>query len=194
MVNEVLNFWFDYENNPDPLYNRTIWWQKNEHTDNIIREKFANLNYQATSGQLDSWLASPKSTLAFIILIDQFSRNLYRNTPKMFAHDSLALNAAKNIVASSKDKILTLTERVFLYLPFEHSENFNDQEMSIALYQRLVDETPEAHKKTAEAFLSFAQAHYDIIEKFGRYPHRNKILSRDSTADEIDFMKTHQGF
>jgi uncharacterized protein (DUF924 family) len=194
MINEILTFWFDYENNPKALYNRAIWWEKSSQTDNNIRQNFEKLTQQATSGELTSWLESAKGTLAYIILIDQFSRNLYRDTPQMYTHDSLALDAAKMAIAKGFDKELTLTERIFIYLPFEHSEDLNEQETCLTMYQQLIDDAPEESKQTALELLGFAKAHYDIIEKFNRFPHRNKILSRDSTADEIEFMKTHSGF
>ena len=193
-MDEILNFWFDYEHEKAPIYNRNLWWLKDEKIDNTIRKQFALRREQAIQGELNNWLKSSKGTLAYIILIDQFSRNLFRNTPHMFEHDTLALNAAKAAIEQGLDKKLTLTERVFIYLPFEHSENIDDQEKSVALYEKLFLETAAEYKNIAQIFLSYAEDHHQIIQKFQRFPHRNKILSRESTRAEIEFLESHPGY
>ncbi|MCS5707796.1 DUF924 domain-containing protein [Candidatus Berkiella cookevillensis] len=193
-MDEILNFWFDYEHEKAPIYNRKIWWVKDQKVDNILREKFGLLREKAIKGELDDCLELPKGTLAYIILIDQFSRNLFRDTPKMFEYDALALSAAKRALKQGLDKTLTLTERVFMYLPLEHSENMNDQNESVALFEQLLNETPEQYKSIAALFLNYARDHRLIIEKFQRFPHRNKTLSRESTSAEIEFLASHPGY
>lgn len=193
-MDEVLNFWFDYKNETATIYNRNLWWLKDEKTDNTIREKFGLLREKAIRGELDNWLESPQGALAYIILIDQFSRNLFRNSPLMFKYDGLALKVAKESIKKGVDTKLTLTERVFMYLPLEHSESMSDQNESVALFEKLLQETPVAYKELAESFLNYAKDHQQIIEKFKRFPHRNKILSRESTVAEHEFLKSHAGY
>lgn len=194
MVNEILTFWFDYQSNPQDIFNRALWWQKDKQTDEMIEKRFASRREEAIHGKLDDWLEEPKSLLAYIILIDQFSINLKRNTPEMFEHDELGIKAAKKAVDKQFDQSLKLVERVFVYLPFEHSENLSHQKKSVSLFEQLVKDTPQEHQPIAKSFLDYAKDHHDIIEKFGRFPHRNPILGRESTAEELTFMQSHGGF
>lgn len=194
MVNEILMFWFDYSANPQEIFNRPLWWQKDKQTDEIIEKRFANWREEAINGNLDDWLKEPKSLLAYIILIDQFSRNLKRNTAEMFEHDALGVKAAQIAVDKHFDQSLKLVERVFVYLPFEHSEKLSHQKRSLSLYEQLVKDTPPEHLSVAKSFLGYAKDHHDIIEKFGRFPHRNQILGRESTAEELTFMQSHGGY
>lgn len=194
MVNEILTFWFDYTANPQEIFNRPLWWQKDKQTDEIIEKRFASRREEAINGKLNEWLEEPRSLLAYIILIDQFSRNLKRNTPEMFEHDALGLKAAQIAVEKQFNQSLKLIERVFVYLPFEHSENLSHQKTSVALYEQLLKDTPQEHQSVAKGFLDYAKDHHDIIERFGRFPHRNQILGRDSTAEELTFMQSHGGY
>jgi uncharacterized protein (DUF924 family) len=194
MIDTILDYWFDYQNHPESLYNRGFWWEKNANTDSFIKNKFGKIREQAIIGDLNDWLNSPKGTLAYMILIDQFSRNIYRDTPQMFQYDELASAAAKHAIENEMDKQLSLTERVFLYLPFEHSENLNDQNFSVSLFEKLYEETQHNEKEIANNFLNFAKKHREIIEKFNRFPHRNKILSRETTPDEETYLRTYPGF
>lgn len=193
-MEQLLDFWFDYTYETDPLYNRDMWWTKNEKTDKEIQLQFGALREQAIKGELNAWLDTPKGTLAYVILIDQFSRNLFRNDPQMVQNDPLALMAAKHAIAKGYDRTLSLTERVFIYMPFEHSENINDQNKSVALFEKLYEDTPDAQKGIAENFVKYAKDHRDIIQKFNRFPHRNKILNRKDTPEETEFLKTHKGY
>lgn len=193
-VEEVLNFWFDYSSNHGALYTRECWWQKNEAFDNTIRKQFSKLRSEAITGKLNAWLEMPRGTLAYIILLDQFSRNLFRESPEMYEHDGLALQAALNGIEKGFDQNLSLTERVFFYMPFEHSENFQYQELSLKLFKKILGESLSDVKSIAENYYKFAEDHYSIIKKFNRFPHRNKILGRTSTEDEVLFLKTHQGW
>lgn len=116
MIETILKFWFDPDNNQQPLYNRAKWWQKSDKTDQFIINKFSDIRMQATQGALDHWLETPKGTLAYIILIDQFSRNIFRDTSAMYEYDNLALHAAKVAVGQEHDKSLSLTHRVYIYI------------------------------------------------------------------------------
>lgn len=194
MIDEILNYWFDYYNHSEPLYNRELWWEKNDKTDYFIKNKFDEIRKKAIKGELDHWLNSSRGMLAYVILIDQFSRNIYRNTPEMFQNDELARTVVRKGIRNGDDKKLTLTERVFFYLPLEHSEDLNDQSQSILLFEKLYDETPNNEKSIAENFLNYAKQHQKIISKFKRFPHRNKILKRESTLEEILYLEIHPGF
>ncbi len=193
-IQVVLNYWFDYANQPSPLFNRPMWWKKDPDVDKHIKSQFEHLRNKAVKGELNAWLDSPKGTLAYVILIDQFSRNLYRNSAKMYQDDSLALKAAQNAIEKGFDQKLTLTERVFLYLPLEHSEDLNDQNRCVMLFQRLYEDCPVESKDIAKQYLKYATEHQAIIKQFSRFPHRNKILGRESTLAEIEFQSTHSGY
>lgn len=193
-IQKVLDNWFEYDHNHAPLFENEMWWVKNKEVDDTIRFQYKDLYHQAITGGLTDWLETPRGTLAYVILIDQFSRNMFRDSPKAYQHDELALKVAKDAIQKGVDKQLKLTERVFLYLPLEHSENIDDQNQSVALFEQLYKETPEAQKLLAAKFLKYAKEHQKIIAEFGRFPHRNKILSRKSTPQEQAFLKTHPGF
>jgi len=192
-IESILHFWFS-NNVEKGLYNRALWWQKNTATDSEIQKRFGEIRLQAINGKLDHWLDSPKGTLAYILLIDQFSRNMFRGTPEMYRYDFLALNAAKNCLARGDDQKLSMTERVFIYMPFEHSESLSDQKRSVKLFKKLQKEAADKDKKSAASYAHYAEDHCAIIEKFGRFPHRNAILSRKNTLEETDFLKKHSGY
>lgn len=193
-VEEVLSFWFDYSSHDEPLYTRELWWQKDEIFDDTIRKRFSKLRHDAIAGKLNAWLETSKGTLAYIILIDQFSRNLLRESPEMYEHDNLALEAVLKGIDKGFDQSLSLTERVFFYMPFEHSENLEHQKISLQLFKNVLEEAPSEVKSIAENYYKFAEEHYSVIKKFNRFPHRNKIFGRASTKDETIFLKTHQGW
>jgi uncharacterized protein (DUF924 family) len=175
-VEDVLHFWFE-ELNP------TAWFERNDETDALIRERFGPLHEQLARGLLNI-PATPGGHLAAIIVLDQFSRNLYRGAAGAFANDPKALEISQRAIEMGYDNNMTVPERQFLYMPFMHSENPADQQLCVALFMRLQD--PQ--------LLSFATEHHAIVEKFGRFPHRNLALNRPSTSEEIEFMKQHQGF
>jgi uncharacterized protein (DUF924 family) len=175
---EVINFWF-HEINPKQ------WWEKDPAFDALILQKFDKLHKSAINGELWIWRGSPLGALAEIILIDQFSRNMYRDTPLAFAYDSIALVLAQSAHMNGLDLELVPTMRVFLYMPFMHSE-------SALIHQEAVKLFGQAGM---EDNLGFELKHKSIIDKFGRYPHRNLILGRESTPEEIKFLQTeNSGF
>jgi uncharacterized protein (DUF924 family) len=172
---EVRDFWFKRD--------RKDWFEKNPVFDAEIRTRFLPLYEQAMRDELKSWREKPGSCLALVILLDQFPRNMFRGSAKAFAADSLARDAARAILEKGWDKAMTPDERMFAYLPFEHSESLADQERCLALMKEIAvfPETADLPK--------WALAHLDIIRRFGRFPHRNAALGRASTPEEVDFLK-----
>jgi uncharacterized protein (DUF924 family) len=180
-ASEVLRFWFGA--GADHGKARKAWFQKDPEFDREIREKFSTLHEQAASGALDAWRALPGDCLALAIVLDQFPRNLFRGDGKAFATDKRALGAARHAVEAGYDAGMLPVERLFLYLPFEHSESLEDQWRAIALIGRLAP-WPE----TSDVF-PYAVRHWEIVRRFGRFPHRNAALGRSSTPEELEFLQ-----
>ena len=180
---EVLDFWFGAPGTSDYGRSRELWFRKSQSTDEAIRAGFAATVEAALRGELQDWRErDARSALALILLLDQFTRNLYRDTAQAFAGDAMALSAARSLVASGRDAALIPVECWFAYMPFEHSEAMADQHESLRLFRRLAVEGLESP-------LEWAQKHFDVIARFGRYPHRNELLGRASTAEEIEFLR-----
>lgn len=179
---EVLEFWFGAPGDPDFGKTRPLWFTKSDATDELLRKRFGSTVEAALNGESRHWAATPRGTLASIIVLDQFTRNIYRDTARSFAGDAEALRLASRLVDRNEDRSLALVERWFAYMPFEHSEFLNDQYESVRLSEQL------AQEGLAEP-LPWAIKHFDIIKRFGRFPHRNSILGRESTAEEIEFLK-----
>jgi uncharacterized protein (DUF924 family) len=171
LANDVLKFWFEE-------VEQSQWFIANIEFDQEIQKRFTDIHLQAQRGELFSWRATAKGRLAEVIILDQFSRNMFRNTAKAFAFDSLALVLAQEAISIGADKELTAIERGFLYLPFMHSESLLINDIAVGLYQ----------ENGVKANLDFEIKHKIIIEKFGRYPHRNEILGRQSTDAELEFL------
>jgi uncharacterized protein (DUF924 family) len=179
----LLDFWFgprDAELFGKP---RKVWFTKDAAFDAALRDRYAWLWEQARSGALASWDASPHELLAFIIVCDQFPRNMFRADPRAFATDPIALDAARRMVGRGWDEQLISVEKAFAYLPFEHSEDLADQERSVALF------CADPNDAVMKGYLDYAVKHRDFIARFGRFPHRNAILGRPSTPEEIEFLK-----
>jgi uncharacterized protein (DUF924 family) len=180
---EVLDFWFGAVGSPEHGKSRALWFTKSAATDEEIRARFGATVEAALAGRLDDWAeGSAGDALALILLLDQFTRNIHRDTARAFAGDAKALAVAKRLVAEGRDRQLVPLERWFAYLPFEHSEQIADQHESLRLFESL------AKEGLAEP-LVWARKHHEVIERFGRYPHRNELLGRPSTAMEIEFLK-----
>ncbi len=182
-ANEILEFWFGKPGEADYGKPRKVWFIKNPEFDQQVRSRFLPIYQQAAAGELEDWKHSPQSCLALIILLDQFPRNLFRGQPQAFATDSQALTYAKHAVANGFDKELLPIQRQFIYLPFEHSENLANQHRCIELFSALKD-YPECISG-----VDYAHRHFKVIERFGRFPHRNKILGRETTPEEIEFLQ-----
>lgn len=172
MYQEVLKFWFDD-------IDQSKWWVKDPEFDNTIIDRFSAIHAAAKNGELFEWRTTAKGRLAEIIVLDQFSRNMFRDSAQAFACDPIALVLAQEAIRAGAEKPLNATEASFLYLPFMHSESLKIHEYALSLYE----------KNGLQSSLDFELKHKVIIEKFGRYPHRNKILGRISTPEEIEFLK-----
>jgi uncharacterized protein (DUF924 family) len=187
--NDILDFWFDGIEDGMPNKARSrFWFMPPPGTDDVIRERFGELHARASLGAIDDWLDTAHGRLAAILLIDQFSRNIHRGTPMAFANDDRALRWCKAGLDAGHDRELNLAERLFYYLPLEHSESLSDQDQSVACFQSLVDEQEGEGKKWAQGSLDYALDHREIIVQFGRFPHRNKTLGRESSQEERAYL------
>ena len=186
----ILGFWFG--SNPDDMTaakeRSDLWWAKNKATDDEIRRRFENYVILADSEQLKDWLATPRGRLALIILCDQFPRNIYRDTGGAFSCDEKALQWCIEGLERKVDRELRPIERVFFYLPLEHAEYIKLQDLSVKCFGELVSNANTEQKALFEGYLDYAVRHRQIIERFGRFPHRNKLLGRKSTAEELAFL------
>jgi uncharacterized protein (DUF924 family) len=181
---DVLDFWFLPPAAPGYGKPRPEWFRKDPAFDAQIRERFGALIAQAVAGGLREWdLEGPQGTLARILVLDQFTRNAHRDTPGAFAGDMLALQAARALVDSGADRALEPQQRAFAYMPFEHAEDARMQECAVELFARLAQE----HEGFTE-MLDYAHRHRGVIARFGRFPHRNPILGRASTPDELQYL------
>lgn len=174
---DVLRFWFT-ETTPEQRFT------KDPKFDAKLRRRFLDTYWRVAKGEMADWRKSAKGRLAEIIVLDQFARNMFRGSGQAFAADSIALTLAQEAIRSGADKKLTKAERQFLYLPFMHSESRLIQRESVKLFKKFHD------KKS----LWFARDHKKVVDRFGRFPHRNKALGRKSTAAEMRFMRTHKGY
>ena len=179
----VLDFWFGAPGEPHADKPRKIWWQKDAAFDDEIRARFAEDYRAAREGARAEWRDSAETCLALVIVLDQFPRNLFRGDVRAFATDAAALEAAKEAIARGYDRALAPLMRTFLYMPFLHSENIDDQETGLELMRSMADAPMAAESVKA------AIQHRDIIARFGRFPHRNAVLGRASTAEEAAFLE-----
>ena len=187
---EILKFWFgqlDAAGCADAEHAER-WWKKNAAVDEDLRRRFGALHDAIAHAEHDGWLDTPRGRLAYVIVLDQFSRNMFRDTPRMYAADPLALKAARDGVADGADKTLVHDERLFLYMPFQHSEALADQEIAVTLFERLTEGLSGDLLKRAKNNVVFAERHRDIVKRFGRFPHRNQILGRATTPEEAEFL------
>lgn len=188
---DLLEFWFGVE--PDDAAvaenQAELWWGHRAETDELLQVRFGAAASAAAAGVLDHWTGSPRGRLALILLLDQLPRAIHRATPAAFAQDARAREIAEQGLESGADRLLRPIERLFFYLPFEHSEDLADQDRSVELYRGLVTAAPAAHRETFSSFFDYAVKHRDVIRKFGRFPHRNLILGRESTPEEKTFLE-----
>ena len=169
---DIIQFWF-VEIEPK------AWFTKDDDFDRLLSERFGELHSRAEQSELFSWRSTAQGRLAEIIVLDQFSRNLYRDSARAFASDSLALALAQEAVDQQLDRELTIDQRTFLYMPYMHSESALIHEVAVQLFEK--------HGK--EDNLDYEMRHKAIIDRFGRYPHRNAVLGRESTAEELEFLQ-----
>ena len=192
-ISKVLGFWFgDLREGELPDEEKQMtWWMKSEEFDDLVRQRFEKYVLLAEKGELSHWLETPLGTVAFIIVVDQFPRNIYRDTPGAFSRDSLALRTCLEGIEKGFDRDLHPAHRTFFYLPLMHSEDLEIQSLSVQKYSALENEY-DSHpqiKETLACSTDFAGRHFDIIKRFGRYPHRNATLGRESTLEETEFLK-----
>ena len=180
---EVLDFWFGREGEEGYGEFREAWFTKDPEFDREIRDRFEPVYEEAASGKLEDWKSDLHSCLALIVVLDQFPRNMFRGDPRMYATDELARAAARHAVDHAYDRELSPAQRLFVYLPFEHSENLEDQRRSVELFRGLSVEMG------SEDLLGYAVRHMEIVERFGRFPHRNEILGRATTPEEVEFLE-----
>lgn len=187
----VLDYWFGAPGSAHEITARQskLWFGKLPEKDREVSEHFMPTFNAAITGSLDDWAATPRGRLALVIVLDQFPHHVHRDTPDAFAQDAKAQALSLAAMATGEDKTLTLIERVFLYLPLEHAESLAMQDLAIVQYQQLVDEAVESERALFANFLDYAHKHRDVVLRFGHFPHRNDILGRLSTADEIEFLK-----
>lgn len=193
----VLDFWFeDALENPAKLGGRMkVWFGGGPKVDAVIVERFAATVDQLGSGLADEWATQgPRQRLAAIIALDQFSRSIHRKSPRAFANDPLALRLAKGAVARGDDLSIPPAGRMFVYLPFEHSEDMANQRESLRLFEALAKEGTAETQAIFTSTLDYAKRHAEVIERFGRFPHRNGVLGRTSTPEETAWVKEHGGF
>ncbi|SRR5690606_14478042 len=176
---EVLDFWFGPHGSATYGAFREAWFTVDTAFDEEIRRRFLPLYEEAAAGRLSDWKAAPESCLALVLVLDQFPRNMFRGTPRAYATDTEALATASFGVEAGYDAILPHFTRKFLYMPYMHSERLADQERSVALFEALGE----------EASLKAALRHFEIIERFGRFPHRNAVLDRPSSPEEVAFLR-----
>ncbi len=181
-LDERMRFWFGADE-PEPVRRQR---------DRALAERFEPLVTEAAQGKLASWADSPRRRLSLILLLDQLPRSIYRGTPRAFATDHSALGLTLSGIQSGADAALAVIERIFFYMPLQHAESLEAQDESLAAYRRLLAEAPEELRPALEGVLQFAEAHRSIIERFGRFPHRNRILGRPTTPAEQAYLSTER--
>ena len=193
---EILDFWFG----PLDVHGlsskktATRWWKKSAEFDEEIEQRFRATYDDLVEGQLDGWLRTSTGTLAYVLVLDQFSRNLYRGDPRAWAQDERALRVAEHAIDDRVDQALVGHPRAFLYMPFMHAEDIEKQDRCVALFSKLLEGSVGASRSRLAPQLEYAAAHRGVIARFGRFPHRNEILGRRSTQAEEAFLKDNPGW
>ncbi|MCZ6814705.1 MAG: DUF924 domain-containing protein [Alphaproteobacteria bacterium] len=183
LTDDILAFWFGKPEDEGYGGPREAWWQKDPAYDAEIRSRYLDHYRRAIAGELDAMAQTPKGALALILMLDQFPRNMFRGRPETYASDEKARKLAREALDSGFDRCVPPIWRWFFYLPFEHSETLADQDLSVSLFEALpdIEGTEQTHSSSLR--------HQEIVARFGRFPHRNEILGRDSTPEEIEFLK-----
>lgn len=195
----ILDFWFgsgwrDGTVSDDPE-REAMWWQGGPDVDAYIRSRFGDAHEQAVAGGLDDWALIPAGRLALIIVLDQFSRQIFRDRPEAYALDDRAQLLCLTGLDRGSDRALGPLQRVFFYMPLEHAEDRSLQLRSVHLFEQLVNDVPSGDRPRFERYLDFARKHRDVIERFGRFPHRNGVLGRESDHHEARFLRVEgRGF
>jgi uncharacterized protein (DUF924 family) len=190
----VLDYWFgNLDHTPEYFKSRNkLWFMGGDTVDTQIREQFERDVIDAVEGRYDTWLETPKEALALIILLDQFSLNLYREQPRSYEQSAMAIPIAKRVIANGWEYMLTPAEKVFLYLPLEHSEDLKDQMASIERFKALVAGAPAELKSVMDGYLDYAFRHWRVVAKYGRFPDRNEVYGRENRPEEVDFLASDE--
>ena len=189
-IEAVLSFWFEEQALSAPQIDRRmeIWFGSDPVFDMELDKEFSNDVELASTGKLNHWAESPRGRLALIIMIDQFRRNIYRNTAMAFSKDKLALKYCVEGAMKKHEQDLAPIEKVFFYMPLQHAESRKVQAKSVEIYDRIAASVSPTYHETFETVLQFAELHKDIIEQFGRFPHRNTLLNRENTSEEDQYL------
>lgn len=194
MAERILHFWFGEvdENGQSSAEYKKRWFSKDADFDRQIRDEFTTtyVSLALATSPRPAWLASPRGLLAGVIVLDQFSRNMFRDSPAMYSADDVARGLCYELIALGYDRKLPVAMRTFAYMPLMHSERLSDQERCVELFQELAEGLSGEAQEAVLANVDYAIRHRDIVARFGRFPHRNKILDRTSTDQEIEFLKT----
>jgi len=188
---QLWRFWFGTIDHSKEYFDEKFvpWFERDLNFDREIRERFLGWFEDLENWDLEKWKKYPRGVIALIVLTDQIPRNAFRGTAKAYHYDSIARDLARDLILSGKDSNYDLVERVFIYLALEHSENLDDQDLSVKKFEGLMNEVGPSLRPVFQEFFDFALRHRDIIYRFGRFPHRNAILKRSSSPDEVDFLR-----
>ena len=189
-IDAILAFWFKEAALSTPQIDRRMdtWFGEDPVFDAMVQNEFADDVEKASDGKLDHWAHKPKGRLALILLLDQFRRNIHRGTAEAFARDKQALKLCVEGAMKKKDQGLTPIQRVFFYMPLQHAESLKVQEKGVQLFNKLAEAVSPTYRETFATIAQFAELHRDIIACFGRFPHRNKVLGRDNTPEEDEYL------
>ena len=189
-IEAIISFWFRQQELTAPQIDQRmdVWFSENPVFDHEIEKEFLTDVEAASEGKLNHWAAESRGRLALILLLDQFRRNIYRKSVDAFALDKIALKLCVEGAMEKIDQGLTPIQRVFYYMPLQHAESRKVQAKSVALYERLAEAVSPTYKETFLTVAQFAELHRDIIDQFGRFPHRNKLLNRENTAEEAEYL------
>jgi uncharacterized protein (DUF924 family) len=189
-IRRVLDFWFQPGTMDQPTIDSRMdrWFTADAVTDAVIRTEFGSLVDRASKGELDSWTGTPEGRLALILMLDQFRRSIYRGTSKAFSRDPHALKLCVEGAMSGDYKTLNPFQQAFYFMPLQHAESLKIQARSVKIYEGLVSGVSDTLKATFVTFAQFAELHHDIVESFGRFPHRNKALGRPNTPEEAEYL------
>jgi len=191
LIDEILDFWFGETRSADtvPEERLRLWFGGNAVTDSLIRSRFAEEVDRALAGAFEEWTRDLPGTLALILLLDQFPRNIYRGTPRAYAGDPRACDLVLAGVGEGRERPLPIVQKAFFYMPLEHAEDPAVQDCSVRAFEQLLEAAPPSLTEVCRGFLDYAERHRRIIERFGRFPHRNRVLGRTSSPEERAFLQ-----
>ena len=195
-IEEILRFWFGEIEDGFPVEDMSwLWWAGGEGIDRNIRERFEEWVVKAGNGELTAWTETAEGRLAHIILLDQFTRNIYRKSAQAFAHDSQALQLTLAGIEQKHDLELPVMQRVFMYMPLEHAEDLEMQNLCVTKMNEALGSFKDDENRNVAPYIDAAESHRVIVEQFGRFPHRNEVLGRESTPEELEYLSgDHQSF